>query len=180
MIALERLHLAYNSISSLVGFQDFDGKTNQLQILELYDNRISDLEEIKHLKPCVMLKELTLKQSHLSNPVCSDAAYPAVIAATLGESIALLDGESLVAHLSRMADIHHMILRKPSRSDLSTAAHGKVVIPTKQLKEVFPQETKGTTSRRSALNERRHEVSVHYHVPHARLVVISSLVKTFT
>jgi hypothetical protein len=81
-----------------------DGPTYDLRVLDLTDNRVSNVQEVRHLSGCIRLEDLAFRQQqqHHCNPICSHPAYAAVVAASCGTSLRTLDGESLVVHLARM------------------------------------------------------------------------------
>jgi hypothetical protein len=102
LTSLQRLVLAYNAIHSLEGLRAIDGPNYDLRALDLTDNRVNNIQEVRHLQGCVKLEDLKFREQHLCNPICSHPTYAAVVAASCGTSLRTLDGESLVVHLGRM------------------------------------------------------------------------------
>jgi hypothetical protein len=60
--SMRRLCLAYNGIYSLQGLSAIKGPRYDLRVLDITDNRVSNIEEIRHLQGCVKLEQLTFKQ----------------------------------------------------------------------------------------------------------------------
>ena len=116
LTALETLTLSFNRIRSLKGLRALAAPTARLRALLLPDNAIASLHELRHLEGFPAMEQLVLHQGHLTNPVCAEPSYAAVVAAAVGASLKTLDAQSLVAHLSRMAS-------PPKRPASSSSAH---------------------------------------------------------
>uniref|UniRef100_UPI003AABFE1F leucine-rich repeat and coiled-coil domain-containing protein 1 n=1 Tax=Centroberyx gerrardi TaxID=166262 RepID=UPI003AABFE1F len=92
LVNLTRLNLSYNQINSLTGLLYLHGTEYKLKHLSLHSNH---LDSINHLLQCMLgvqsLREVTLSQDGIDNPVCSLPGYREVVMQSLPQ-ISVLDG----------------------------------------------------------------------------------------
>eukprot|EP00959_Pyramimonas_sp_CCMP1952_P387022 8111052-Pyramimonas_sp.AAC.1 len=80
---LERLVLSHNYISLLAGLQVFQGQRSSLSVVDLRDNRVASMQELRVLSGIARLKDLRISGSHASNPVCSIPNFRDTLLATI-------------------------------------------------------------------------------------------------
>ena len=76
--SLRRLILAHNRISSLHYFSTIieNGQSApHLTLIDLSDNYIADVQQVKYFRPIISLKELLFQQNDSSNPICDLPSY---------------------------------------------------------------------------------------------------------
>ncbi|KAL2620408.1 hypothetical protein R1flu_000613 [Riccia fluitans] len=96
--ALEKLVLSHNHIRSLLGLSALNGPRYSLRILDLQDNRIECILELRVLTGCRRLKELSFSRDNYTNPVCHSLAYISSVIASVPH-LYKLDGKLLSVHL---------------------------------------------------------------------------------
>ncbi|KAJ3098629.1 hypothetical protein HDU97_003894 [Phlyctochytrium planicorne] len=82
---LKRLNLSYNSIQSLMGFEDVHGPNFRLSYLDLRGNSISSFDELRYLSGINSLKDLVLRGdlAAQNNPICKKESYQAMARKTV-------------------------------------------------------------------------------------------------
>ncbi|CAM6092318.1 unnamed protein product [Calypogeia fissa] len=91
---LTKLLLSHNRIECLSGLSSMHGPRYALQLLDMRDNVVSSLAELKVLAGCVNLRELVFSWGNHSNPVCQTLAYKSAAVAAVPQ-ILKLDGQAL-------------------------------------------------------------------------------------
>eukprot|EP00742_Colponemidia_sp_Colp-10_P016371 GILJ01018754.1.p1 GENE.GILJ01018754.1~~GILJ01018754.1.p1 ORF type:complete len:909 (-),score=207.05 GILJ01018754.1:13-2667(-) len=79
LLQLRRLVLAFNRISTLEGMRQVHGDAYQLEYLDLNGNKLSSLQELRHLGGCIHLKEVVFQALSKGNPFCSNPRYKATV-----------------------------------------------------------------------------------------------------
>ncbi|XP_069013866.1 leucine-rich repeat and coiled-coil domain-containing protein 1 [Embiotoca jacksoni] len=100
LVNLTRLNLSYNQINDLTGFLYLHGTDYKLKHLSLHSNH---LDSIDHLLQCLLglqcLRDVTLNQDGIDNPVCRSPAYREIVMQSLPQ-ISILDGLDLLGNPS--------------------------------------------------------------------------------
>ncbi|KAL3681491.1 hypothetical protein R1sor_024447 [Riccia sorocarpa] len=96
--ALEKLVLSHNRIKSLHGLSAVNGPSYSLRILDLQDNRVGCISELRVLTGCRHLKELSFSRGDYANPICQSPAYISSVIAS-APHLYKLDGKLLSVYL---------------------------------------------------------------------------------